>query len=580
MRGLITCIYTLLLSTAVFAQVNPLDYYKYTNRAELAICDSNFADALKYYQQAFAINTKNPFYCDVYNAFCASMDTKEYTLAEKYFQQLRRLSISNEQLEELSKIYTDKDLQQLEMLIESYPEVPARQDAYTKRLKELFKQDQGVRMYYINQHYSDYMTDSVHKVDDVVARELLQLMKQYGIPDEVTSRATQYEIILTHNAGVSPMGYSKHIFDTLLYEGSMNLEYDARKFVYMVQRSVGATSFRYGQVELLFPLTVDGCYFEGRVYPEYWDATLEKRINADRTKIGIESLDDFRKKIETNSQLSGSNSAVNKYMYGGAMTVMHADSKEQLENWLKTNGKDAKRKRTAADMQAAYEKAYKLEVGRMRDDYIIGETTWREKMQRRVSAMDIGYYDQTTLGCPQNIVPRHEGYVRYSILEPDPQEDLRKEEGRVNQSRFVPKYGRLLERGFSFLTCKIYSYPELIFDNGGDSTLISYYAKTDTSFYRYMTSMVSPPHSFTMKADTLPLPGDNRLQLILKTRTYAWVKDGKKVEIVVKDELNKKGKKITTATVHMTDIQRYAAYMEKVAEEKKRLDKLYAVSRN
>ncbi|MGN6476636.1 MAG: hypothetical protein ACTHKV_05380 [Flavipsychrobacter sp.] len=45
------------------------DYYRNTNLAELAICDSDFVKATEYYKAAFAINPKKPMYRDLTHAF-------------------------------------------------------------------------------------------------------------------------------------------------------------------------------------------------------------------------------------------------------------------------------------------------------------------------------------------------------------------------------------------------------------------------------------------------------------------------------------------------------------------------------
>jgi len=85
------------------------DYYRNTNLAELAICDSDFVKATEYYKAAFKANPDKPFSRDVRNAFYAALDSRLYTLAEKYFAQIRRIGVDNSVFEKFLRMNYSSD---------------------------------------------------------------------------------------------------------------------------------------------------------------------------------------------------------------------------------------------------------------------------------------------------------------------------------------------------------------------------------------------------------------------------------------------------------------------------------------
>jgi len=76
----ITLLFCILFS---YGQKNIKKYYKYVNKAELAICDFEYEKASQYYEKAF--NAHTPFIFDLYNASRLNIKfTKNFDLALKY----------------------------------------------------------------------------------------------------------------------------------------------------------------------------------------------------------------------------------------------------------------------------------------------------------------------------------------------------------------------------------------------------------------------------------------------------------------------------------------------------------------
>ncbi len=95
----ITHLFCILFS---YGQKNIKKYYKYVNKAELAICDFEYEKASQYYEKAFSAHT--PFIFDLYNASRVNVKfTKNYDLALKYAKILQERNF------EISAVYSAID---------------------------------------------------------------------------------------------------------------------------------------------------------------------------------------------------------------------------------------------------------------------------------------------------------------------------------------------------------------------------------------------------------------------------------------------------------------------------------------
>jgi len=134
-----------------YAQSNPKKYYKYINKAELAICDFKYEKASQYYEKAFKAHT--PFINDLFIATIINVKfTKKYNLSMKYSRTLLQRdfeigwiysdiapddSLIAKQfkiLEDTFKSLTDKNLKIIfeEMLVEDQKKANTPQEKFDK----------------------------------------------------------------------------------------------------------------------------------------------------------------------------------------------------------------------------------------------------------------------------------------------------------------------------------------------------------------------------------------------------------------------------------------------------------------
>ncbi|HXS37926.1 MAG TPA: hypothetical protein VN721_14580 [Flavipsychrobacter sp.] len=545
-----------------------LDYYQKINLAELAICDSNFAEANKYYADAFTINHDKAFYRDLRNAFYAAMDSHEYALAEKYISQLLYRGLDSENISGIRKSYSGKQLQRVNAIISKYPNniIKLQKDPLVKELKQLVKLDQDVRFYFMNKGFDDYMVDSVFIVDDDDAQKLRKIFKEKGVPNEAVYTESRCEIIIWHNTGAIAGGMPSHIFDTMLYRAVLTFDFDARDFVFIAGASPLSSSFKYNDVILRFPLDLWGyCYRRKILYPEYYNDTSEERINKERAKIGLESLNDCRKKIESVNEGLDTNSVLHKYSLMSIRKIIDGDSEAGLKHWLITSGKDAHPKQPYGSSGIPIPTVRSINL---------------------LTIDSIKYYD--VIGVYKNFLKEYnQGQIYFSNWEnkppslcwnchaqviENPHDDLTTDTGRYNKAHFVPGYQMFVDYGWSgyFKIDNI----QLLF--APDSLLISFIANVNTLFYKATIRYLGPPSSISSNHKTVPWPSDKRYNITLSTKKYIWRKDNYKTEITIADELNSKGKKITTATYQITDVVKYGAYLDKVEAQKQKLDSKYA----
>lgn len=90
------------LNSSQYILQNPIRYNQLINQAELCIIDSNYSEALNYYQHAFE-EIEYPFTRDYYNALLCATYTKKYDLAFDYMYKLVNKGIEYEKFD--SNIY-------------------------------------------------------------------------------------------------------------------------------------------------------------------------------------------------------------------------------------------------------------------------------------------------------------------------------------------------------------------------------------------------------------------------------------------------------------------------------------------
>jgi hypothetical protein len=579
MKTILPLLLILLLPVGAFAQVNEkvLAYYKAINLAELAICDSNFAQANKHYKEAFTINKEKPFSKDLLNAFYAAMDTKEYALAETYLAKMLSRYINTKVIDStFYKNYSGEQLDRLKPMFARHPNKYLGNKPLAIEIEKMIQWDQEVRMHFAEMYDGAYMVDSTFYVDNTNGKKLLEMFRKNGVPNEdvignggypyVSPRASpDFNILILHAMGGGER-YAYLPFDTVLYKAVNTFDFDIRIFVQLINGNQIKGSFRYGGLALNFPVLVDGCLYKGNIYTDYWDEASEKEIDMERAKIGLEPLEDFRKKLATSNR--GRNDILGKYELRRNMTVMEVSIEERFQKFLSTNTKGSTHNGSLADARNRKKEA-RIGYGYVYDD-IIGKTNidsiyakygigdWLKRpipyqnWQNRVSPLKWG---------------QHAEMVR------NPAANISSDTGRYNQAKFLPGY-RFYCSAISYDYGMIdFKNEESIFEN---NWLISFTADVDSGFYRYksVTNNLGKP-VMTIKADTLR-DGTNR---ILKTKRYTWKKENNKSELTVSEYYNFENKKRVRSVFQMTDVRKYEAYLKKVNEEADHLKKQYLANK-
>jgi hypothetical protein len=569
-----TCLFFVAIMCAISAQARPniIDYYKKINLAELAICEHNFTLANRYYKEAFSINERNPFNVDLKNAFHSAMDVQEYALAEKYMAILLKRGIDDEDVDSLTKTYAGEDAVKINAMMRKHPK--KQQTDLDRRIKEMFTRDRGVRYYFMELYDGDYMVDSTYIVDSILSAELMVLMKQHKFPDEDKVDTKYYDIIMLHNTGQLYSGRPGHIFDTLLYKAVLDFKFDARYFLHLVQLSPAAPAFSYAGTTINLPAYVDVCLYRGSYYPEYWEEESEKKMTESRAKLGLESIDDFRKKLIATRGVKKT-PQLYKYSFVRGFTAVEIESEARFNKWQEQNGEHAPVKRSLTKRKLHIPKFDSLKVGSIHGDYTIGKTKYSERKT---------YFDNMH---PDYIVRQPVYYKEWKDRVPplpwlyhaevfaDPKEKLTSDTARKNHSKFVPGYSMLIEYGHTLWHGR-FMHMEEIFDFQKDSVLISFTANVDTGYYKTFTKYQGIPTETFQKVDTVESNTIAGSKVLLRTKRFVWKKGKNKAEITLTDYQTKNGTRKTKATFQMVHIPLYEAYLAKVAEEKKRLDKLYA----
>ncbi len=573
-------IFLLVVITQLKAQSTNLDYYKNTNLAELAICDSNFETANTFFQKAFAINSNKSFSKDLLNAFFAAMDTKKYPLAEKYFSKLLARGLGKVYLQnKILKFYQGEDLQEIHRLLKKYPNDTFSSRPLANSIHKMMDWDRGVRLYYTKLNDGAYMTDSTYTVDSINAARLLQLFKKNGVQNEVTlgnqlndfdiAPSIGYDIIILHHNAGAYGGKPSHLLDTFLYEAVLNFDFELHSFAFLLNESPKSDSVKLRNTTISFPLFVNGFFYDNKTYVEYLDEASEKIINDQRAKLGMESLDDFRKKMEARNIGTNQGSVLSKYFFVGNIRVLDGATLSDLGKWLSQHSKDSPHKRAIADLKSP--KSYKQDFGFgvLGKYYLIGKSEFDSFVQDYQRINKEYYQGQVVFSNWKHRSPPLPWNYHAEVIA-NPNENLKTDSGRFNRARFVPGYKMLIESACDIWSVGYFRNIEMLFDN---NKLMQFSARTDTTFYKAINRKIAPPTSIKITYDTVSCSYGSEFKIILSSKTYVWKKANVKMEFVTKEEINEKCVKKREAIFYMTDEPKYQTYFKKVAEKKASLEK-------
>ncbi len=166
-------------SRNVFCQPDVKAYYSYVNKAELAIVDSNYKEALAYYQKAF--NKASIEGKDVYNAFVLTALLNDTFLASRYLEILAVCGLKKEFISyDMAHIGRRGLFENISYSYDADRQYRWDNDEklryFSMALDSIENRDQAIRQLTENK-------DSIRQVDIANEKELKKLIDEKGFPD-------------------------------------------------------------------------------------------------------------------------------------------------------------------------------------------------------------------------------------------------------------------------------------------------------------------------------------------------------------------------------------------------------------
>ena len=283
MKKIISLASTLIMSIAIFAQNGLATYYKYVNKAELAICDLNYQKASDYYHKAFKVHT--PFNRDLYYAF--KIDYKYIDDIDRaiycYHKMAQRDNVDENDLDSLK--YRNmwqhaKNIRDTTRIVIDY----ALQDT----LISIRNSDQRIRAERSKGEADD---EVVYQTDTINLAKIQKIYKQYeNINESTIGYLPGIDIVLRHNIyyGFDPA--------ELLLKEVLNGNFHARSFMRLEDdyKTFGFNDEPYQAyygINLMHSVIINKTFF---VYPP----ENIKQVNKNRKAIyQSETWDDYLTKM-------------------------------------------------------------------------------------------------------------------------------------------------------------------------------------------------------------------------------------------------------------------------------------------
>lgn len=331
-KKIITFIFILLIVQVVEGQIKPelRKYFYLINQAELKMVDNDYKKALYFFKKAFLVNKKS-FGKDYYNAcVCGALAGKK-SVAIKLMKKLisKGVSLSFFERKDIFNGIVVANRRALAKIS------PIKIDTQLKeRLELLYQKDQLLRG-----RSDSYTTldDTIKKIDAGNVSELLEIINDFGFPDEshiglndTLNLSLPHYIVIRHQTPPYQIYNFTDILTKASKEGKL-LPYIAS---YLIDLVSGQDIYGFpiifrvvDQKDMTFEDFIDDKKYEAMVSQSKWvyrnlSQENELRINNNRYEIGLESITDYRKKLI----FSLSNKYFLFYNEGGTATFFSKDS--------------------------------------------------------------------------------------------------------------------------------------------------------------------------------------------------------------------------------------------------------------
>ena len=271
-------------------------YYTLVNKAELAITDRQYKQALHAYQKAARI--KNLYSYDAHNALLCTMELGKYEKSVGYVQQLEvkkgipRAFFAQRKFEPLRRS------KEWAAYAATRQPAPAIDTVLRKKIDDLLVLDQKYRG--DNLKYAD----SINLVDSIIRLGIKEILQRYGYPSEditgvwMRSDSTFYllcpfDILLLHAVKNGADDLAPTLLQSIR-KGDMH----PLKFVVLSPYFATPNTFEYG-------CSGNNQVVYVQVEKEIFTCCCEreKEVDRNRNAIFLEPVADLRKKIEFNTRI-------------------------------------------------------------------------------------------------------------------------------------------------------------------------------------------------------------------------------------------------------------------------------------
>lgn len=280
--------------TSVLAQDFNKDianYYLNKNLAELAIVDSNYIEASEYYKIAFSKSIL--FSADLWNAYLISFYQNDTIFTQKYYNSLvlhgysKKFFIGSLNYYQLDSLLVQPFYLYISRTYDSLwniaisTEMPSK----AKKLDEIFNLDQQGRIYKDVDNITIKENQHILDTDDSTRKLFFLYCKEYGFPNFSQVGLFEKRVRQPTATGLPFLLYWHQVFkqnpklDDLYYNAALNGDIPADQYATTIDRRKIKYFMILRDLETLNPAEI-------------------KLINEERAKIYLESINDYRKKIE------------------------------------------------------------------------------------------------------------------------------------------------------------------------------------------------------------------------------------------------------------------------------------------
>lgn len=295
----------LFFSLGAFAQSDQSGYTKFyypaIHTAELAIVEGDYTYALKAYEQAFAA-VPDPFARDYYNAAVASLKAGETKRTFDYLEQLVLNGVSLDYIEQQRVFDTLHTSRKWRKFVRKYPKRRGKfEETLNKELRadldELYARDQYFRMAPGGLRVHG---DTIRKIETANVKNLLAWIEEYGYPGEhligvadTLEQLPRFSIVMQRQTQARK-GYDfKDVLTKAVQEGRMA----PQPVAYLLDQQAGKNA--YGS-KAFAKVKCSNCDAEDTPKHYLVEKISEsdlKAINQNRASLGLEPLEDYKKKV-------------------------------------------------------------------------------------------------------------------------------------------------------------------------------------------------------------------------------------------------------------------------------------------